>query len=64
MKIINRIDIILEAIKIDEEIKIKNFSIYEILKMLSETEKRDDILSRLDKETIEKLRKMEEGGLI
>lgn len=62
--LIEKIDRYMKSIMKDEEIKIKDLSIYEISEILLKTENKDDVLSRLDKKMIEKLRKMEEGGLI
>jgi len=54
----------LKSIKINEDIEIKDLSILEILEMLSHTDNKEEILSRLDNNTLDIIKKMEEGGLI
>jgi len=64
--VLDRLDQYIDSIKKDEEIKFKGLSILEIAELLScmECEGRAEILSKLDEETIDKLEKMKEGGLI
>jgi len=62
--LLKQIDNYLETIKINEDIEVKNLSILEILKILSCTDNKKEILSRLDNNTLDIVKKMEEGGLI
>jgi len=62
--LLKQLDNYLKTIKINEDIETKDLSILEILNLLSHTNNKEEILSRLDNNTLDIIRKMEEGGLI
>lgn len=62
--LLDKLDEYIYSIKMDEEIKLKGLSIFELTDLLARSDNKDGILARLDEETRNKLEKMSEGGLI
>lgn len=62
--LLDKLDEYIYSIKMDEEIKLKGLSIFELTDLLVRSDNKDGILARLDEETRNKLEKMSEGGLI
>ena len=61
--LLEKLDQYIESIRIDEKTKIKELDDFEISELLND-DNNDDILSRLDSDTVDRIKKMKEGGLI